>query len=131
MLIFLFFFFFFQAEDGIRDAMVTGVQTCALPISLIRSLSVLARTAAVAGWHAVCLGCSIGGRAHQPEGTQRTPTPMNPNTITTTVQRPNRILVILAAAWMVVSLTIGGSLTGRPSTDSSSATTTVTTASRP
>src|ERR1039457_7427690 len=31
----LFFFFFFQAEDGIRDYKVTGVQTCALPISLI------------------------------------------------------------------------------------------------
>src|SRR3712207_7742292 len=29
----LFFFFFFQAEDGIRDIGVTGVQTCALPIS--------------------------------------------------------------------------------------------------
>src|SRR2546430_8184548 len=28
------FFFFFQAEDGIRDLTVTGVQTCALPISL-------------------------------------------------------------------------------------------------
>src|SRR5438034_8283562 len=28
------FFFFFQAEDGIRDHCVTGVQTCALPISL-------------------------------------------------------------------------------------------------
>src|SRR5207253_7629820 len=28
-----FFFFFFQAEDGIRDGHVTGVQTCALPIS--------------------------------------------------------------------------------------------------
>src|SRR5207248_5072183 len=28
------FFFFFQAEDGIRDRTVTGVQTCALPISL-------------------------------------------------------------------------------------------------
>src|SRR6266496_6192616 len=28
----LFFFFFFQAEDGIRDLYVTGVQTCALPI---------------------------------------------------------------------------------------------------
>src|SRR5258706_3833429 len=28
-----FFFFFFQAEDGIRDWSVTGVQTCALPIS--------------------------------------------------------------------------------------------------
>src|SRR5205823_10996195 len=30
----LFGFFFFQAEDGIRDKLVTGVQTCALPISL-------------------------------------------------------------------------------------------------
>src|SRR5687767_5189363 len=29
---YLFFFFFFQAEDGIRDKLVTGVQTCALPI---------------------------------------------------------------------------------------------------
>src|SRR5207249_7748520 len=29
---FVFFFFFFQAEDGIRDRNVTGVQTCALPI---------------------------------------------------------------------------------------------------
>src|SRR5258708_24392994 len=28
----LFLFFFFQAEDGIRDDLVTGVQTCALPI---------------------------------------------------------------------------------------------------
>src|SRR5688572_31543381 len=30
---FFFVFFFFQAEDGIRDLTVTGVQTCALPIS--------------------------------------------------------------------------------------------------
>src|SRR5437588_1043053 len=30
---FFLFFFFFQAEDGIRDHCVTGVQTCALPIS--------------------------------------------------------------------------------------------------
>src|SRR6266850_1927518 len=29
----VFYFFFFQAEDGIRDYKVTGVQTCALPIS--------------------------------------------------------------------------------------------------
>src|SRR5438132_4632647 len=36
----LLFFFFFQAEDGIRDHCVTGVQTCALPISwLIHCLS--------------------------------------------------------------------------------------------
>src|SRR5438046_5539252 len=33
VLFFFFFFFFFQAEDGIRDWSVTGVQTCALPIS--------------------------------------------------------------------------------------------------
>src|SRR5690349_23906859 len=33
---FFFFFFFFQAEDGIRDLYVTGVQTCALPI-LVRN----------------------------------------------------------------------------------------------
>src|SRR2546423_4576319 len=30
------FFFFFQAEDGIRDKLVTGVQTCALPILRIQ-----------------------------------------------------------------------------------------------
>src|SRR2546430_13396302 len=31
------FFFFFQAEDGIRDLTVTGVQTCALPIWILRN----------------------------------------------------------------------------------------------
>src|SRR5947207_5225367 len=36
--LFFFFFFFFQAEDGIRDHCVTGVQTCALPI-FARSIS--------------------------------------------------------------------------------------------
>src|SRR5690606_40111210 len=34
----LFVPFFFQAEDGIRDFHVTGVQTCALPISKMRTL---------------------------------------------------------------------------------------------
>src|SRR2546421_5308204 len=34
-----FFFFFFQAEDGIRDLIVTGVQTCALPICSQRTTS--------------------------------------------------------------------------------------------
>src|SRR2546426_7788191 len=38
---FHFFFFFFQAEDGIRDYKVTGVQTCALPISLRRRAGLL------------------------------------------------------------------------------------------
>src|SRR6266487_2802670 len=32
------FFFFFQAEDGIRDGRVTGVQTCALPIYLLEAI---------------------------------------------------------------------------------------------
>src|SRR5690606_39923610 len=35
-------FFFFQAEDGIRDFHVTGVQTCALPISSVRAASAAA-----------------------------------------------------------------------------------------
>src|SRR5699024_11377018 len=34
-----FFCFFFQAEDGIRDRNVTGVQTCALPISLASAIT--------------------------------------------------------------------------------------------
>src|SRR5207248_4067088 len=44
-------FFFFQAEDGIRDRTVTGVQTCALPI--------LGR--AVGGGGAVAIRCSVAG----------------------------------------------------------------------
>src|SRR5437764_10638339 len=37
MNVIFFFFFFFQAEDGIRDTSVTGVQTCALPINETKS----------------------------------------------------------------------------------------------
>src|SRR5690606_38976620 len=37
------YFFFFQAEDGIRDFHVTGVQTCALPISLTPTLAAMLR----------------------------------------------------------------------------------------
>src|SRR5438128_8645830 len=40
---FFFVFFFFQAEDGIRDATVTGVQTCALPILRSRTELALGR----------------------------------------------------------------------------------------
>src|SRR5256884_5739656 len=36
-------FFFFQAEDGIRDVAVTGVQTCALPIYVLRERKLDAR----------------------------------------------------------------------------------------
>src|SRR5205809_7467325 len=37
--------FFFQAEDGIRDVAVTGVQTCALPISIRAASSTSSRVA--------------------------------------------------------------------------------------
>src|SRR6266496_6512114 len=56
-------FFFFQAEDGIRDLYVTGVQTCALPISLDR--------AAKAGV-IVCQGTRVGsGRTLRSPGLRR------------------------------------------------------------
>src|SRR5204862_2442909 len=51
------YFFFFQAEDGIRDLYVTGVQTCALPI-----YSVISEWGAQAAWRwssARCLGNGI------------------------------------------------------------------------
>src|SRR5438132_3464352 len=38
-LVFLVLFFFFQAEDGIRDHCVTGVQTCALPILVVGTVT--------------------------------------------------------------------------------------------
>src|SRR5688572_31668660 len=47
---FLFFFFFFQAEDGIRDLTVTGVQTCALPIFGRALFASTAGFAAAAGY---------------------------------------------------------------------------------
>src|SRR5699024_11932783 len=40
LLVLFILFFFFQAEDGIRDRNVTGVQTCALPISPLIFVSV-------------------------------------------------------------------------------------------
>src|SRR6266496_5781737 len=43
------FFFFFQAEDGIRDLYVTGVQTCALPISSCCSCRTAATSTGRAG----------------------------------------------------------------------------------
>src|SRR3989475_3809443 len=62
IIISLAFFFFFQAEDGIRDLTVTGVQTCALPISVTATFSVLRRykplslTASLPGCLALALG---------------------------------------------------------------------------
>src|SRR5438309_8417195 len=39
LIFYLVLYFFFQAEDGIRDGTVTGVQTCALPILLMSAPS--------------------------------------------------------------------------------------------
>src|SRR5205823_10299069 len=57
---FLVFFFFFQAEDGIRDKLVTGVQTCALPISrwgLLRCPHVAAGRRRTLRWRAPSPWC--------------------------------------------------------------------------
>src|SRR2546430_3900806 len=43
------FYFFFQAEDGIRDLTVTGVQTCALPISRQREFAIRSALGATKG----------------------------------------------------------------------------------
>src|SRR2546429_2673786 len=45
------FFFFFQAEDGIRDVAVTGVQTCALPI-FFRYKSIVSDDGEIVRWFA-------------------------------------------------------------------------------
>src|SRR5438309_7100009 len=72
MFVFAFlFFFFFQAEDGIRDGTVTGVQTCALPIlhgrtsNLIDSILIRAADRAHV---AVPMMKMRGGRVEQIEG---------------------------------------------------------------
>src|SRR2546422_11248998 len=43
------FFFFFQAEDGIRDVAVTGVQTCALPIYVLAAAPISRAGVAIVG----------------------------------------------------------------------------------
>src|SRR5688500_20201119 len=69
--------FFFQAEDGIRDYKVTGVQTCALPISgNLTATGGLGQ--ATLNWTAATDNTGIGGRSEErrvgKEGrSQRTP----------------------------------------------------------
>src|SRR6266850_1571997 len=68
MSVYFIFFFFFQAEDGIRDYKVTGVQTCALPISGL-STTVLPQINAGASFQA---GIALG----KFQGVIRPTTPM-------------------------------------------------------
>src|SRR5207249_8908047 len=54
------FFFFFQAEDGIRDRNVTGVQTCALPIFIDMTTSSVAGPAAAGSSISLIVICGSG-----------------------------------------------------------------------
>src|SRR6266513_5031978 len=57
----IYFFFFFQAEDGIRDRNVTGVQTCALPIYLEPlEVNLFRGRSPQSGWQRVFGGQVIG-----------------------------------------------------------------------
>src|SRR2546429_2635449 len=66
--VFLLFFFFFQAEDGIRDVAVTGVQTCALPISSRPGGRIAIRGVGRSKAVLVCLGSAGGGGRVPPCG---------------------------------------------------------------
>src|SRR3989449_8382825 len=79
------YFFFFQAEDGIRDVAVTGVQTCALPIS--PALVALGLSGLVA---AAPLGAQACREPHY-RWTQKTDT-----TLADVAPQPTSVAVILA-----------------------------------
>src|SRR5207248_7992759 len=65
----IFFVFFFQAEDGIRDRTVTGVQTCALPISPSAAVSCsdpLTRSRAPKAWLVPSAGIASTATSRSP-----------------------------------------------------------------
>src|SRR2546429_4543306 len=67
------FFFFFQAEDGIRDVAVTGVQTCALPICHLGdrdrpTSSEVSNTALPAGSSTRTKDCALPRVGEEPAG---------------------------------------------------------------
>src|SRR2546430_9894170 len=112
-----FVFFFFQAEDGIRDLTVTGVQTCALPISplLLALLVLLVIVAFSSGTEVAMLSVNryrIRHRAQSGQGTARV--------LERLLQKPDdwlgANLVILAAASVFSSAiaTILAQRTGSP-----------------
>src|SRR5216683_6063440 len=62
------FVFFFQAEDGIRDLIVTGVQTCALPILRLRP-KVMTVSTIVAGLLPIMWSQRVGSEVIKPLAT--------------------------------------------------------------
>src|SRR5690625_5513900 len=71
LLLVLILFFFFQAEDGIRDGHVTGVQTCALPIYQESEISLKSPKPVVASKISVRPGYSQTSRAGELGGSRR------------------------------------------------------------
>src|SRR3989454_844895 len=104
------FFFFFQAEDGIRDYKVTGVQTCALPILqlLVDERPLLERTS-----HAPLLFLS----PRHDHGIRRTRAPARLVALGRLAPRGHRVVALalaLAAAHRVVDGVHDGAAHGRP-----------------
>src|SRR5437868_8823684 len=69
----MFSFFFFQAEDGIRDRNVTGVQTCALPISFPSAVAFVQTQIEAGAFDGGVARCRATTRKGKP--CQRTPLP--------------------------------------------------------
>ena len=61
----------------------------------------------------------MGGQLPKCSERRKIATPMKPRTVTATAEsRPSRLLIALAAAWLILSLAIGGAVSAEPSTDS-------------
>src|SRR5215469_16560383 len=99
------FFFFFQAEDGIRDLYVTGVQTCALPISHVGPRSVCERRAIapVGRGHARRL-LACAGVLREPLLPCRPPGPLMKRSALQPFTRSERCCVILPGEEAVAAL---------------------------
>src|SRR2546427_4688790 len=91
--------FFFQAEDGIRDLTVTGVQTCALPICRLKWLSIrpcsrvdwLAVVMRVKNHRALCFGRNQFAEHHRSAPRDRQQMSFN----STCLERPNQMRCVL------------------------------------
>ena len=66
-------------------------------------------TATITLWQRACIGSSRGNRPNS-HGAKGAVESMQPEARTATRRRSNRVLVVLAAAWMILSLAIGGAV---------------------
>src|SRR5688500_19754580 len=81
-----YFIFFFQAEDGIRDYKVTGVQTCALPISAATASSTPASRRAMTVTRKMATGARQAAKPRV-----RRPSSPRPATVTESLRRRREI----------------------------------------